>query len=198
MRNIRNTLLLPIMILYELFQEVPGNVRRAAAGGYGTQCWFREIEKFDTIQEAPTSGTVEGQTRIITDTHIFTDGDDGFIKASGHQTGGEVEGKTQGEPGFMGQPQYEFKLFFVGDHPALRERVENLMNRSIILIFKDPNCQDTRMLQLGCDCDPALVSGFDFKSGNRKSGGMKGYEVKVVSSCLFDYEGTLTEKVPSS
>jgi hypothetical protein len=66
-----------------------------------------------------------------------------------------------------------------------------------VVIFKDPNCQDTRMLQLGCDCDPALTT-YKFTSGNRRTGGKKGYEVTFQSGCLFDYTGTVTEKVPSS
>ena len=194
--SIRNMVLMPVMILYELYQEVSANVKRAAPGGYNTTCWFREVDKFTSLKTPPASGTVEGQMRIITETHTFAV-DDGFIQGSGHQEGGSMEGEPQGEPGEQGLPMYKFTLFFVGDHAPLRERVEEMSNRSFVLLFKDPKCSDTRILQLGGDCDPALTS-FKFTSGSRKTGGKKGYLVTFQSSELNDYQGTVTEKVPSS
>lgn len=178
---------------YEFFQETPANVDFSADSGYGTQVFFRELQKFTSIAEAPNTGTEEGETRIITDDHTFPV-DEGFIKASGHQSGGEMEAQSQGEAGFLGQMPYKHKVFLVGDKAALRERVENMKNRPFIMIFKDPNCQDTRMLQLGCGCDPAIVSDAKFMSGNRKTGGKKGYEITFESTCLFDYQGILTLK----
>lgn len=178
---------------YELYQELAANVKHAADSGYGPQAWFRELSKFLVIAEAPNTGTVEGETRIVVDDHTFT-APEGFIKFSGHQDGGMMKGDTPGEPGFMAQNSYTYEFFMVGDHAPLREKVEGLRNKAGIFLFKDPNCQDTRILQLGCECDPALFAATPFESGERKKGGKKGYKITVVSTCLFDYEGVITEK----
>lgn len=178
---------------YNFFQEDPANVNFGADPGYGTKIWFREISKFETIQEPTDTPTEEGDTKIITDTHLFGSGE-GFIKLSLHQDGVTLEGETQGEPGFMGQIPRKLKGFVVGDEAPLLEKIENLRNRGVIVLFEHPDCSNNQKYQLGCECDPAVISSIKEMSGGRKTGGKKGFEIEFTSTCRFIYEGSITEK----
>lgn len=180
--------------MYELYQETPANVEHNANPGYGTIAFFQQLKNFTLVEEVTGGGSVEGDTKIITGNHTFPT-DEGFVQYSDHQGGSTLEGEASGDEGFVGLPGYKFTIFLVGDSPALQEKVEGMRNMAGILIFKDPECDATRMHQLGCKCDPAIVTSIKFTSGGRKSGGKKGWEVTLTSTCKFDYQGTLTLKV---
>jgi hypothetical protein len=176
---------------YEYNQEDPETVNFGAKTG-GGNLLFRETSKFTTIAEAPTSGD-EGATCTITDDHVFAV-DEGFIRISTYRASSTAEGETSGEPGFQGKIPYKIKGFMVGDDPITQERAENLRNRGVILLQESPDCNDTRVIQYGCKCEPAVIEKITFNQGDKYTGGRCGYEITFTATCKADYQGDVAEK----
>lgn len=183
-------------MVYDFFQESPENVQFGATPGYG-DLLFQDVAKFDNIAEAQSGSSAEGVTRIITDDHTFPtpgvgDPQVGFIKATLYREGSQLEGQSQGGDAGFQTKEYMAKGFIVGDTAAVREKVENLANRGMIVLVKAPDCADNTLKQLGCKCEPAVLKEWKFTSGNKLTGGKKGYEVTFAATCLLDYQGTVT------
>lgn len=177
---------------YDFYQETAANVKQTTDPGYGMKILFSETGEFTSIA-TPSAATVEGDTAKITGNHTFPSGK-GFVAFTGHTDGVEMEGATQGEPGFVGLPDYKPKIMLVGDHAALKEKVENLTNKPLIILLVDPRVGDTRRIQLGSKDEPCVVTGITYKSGGRKKGGFKGYELSLQAGPMFEYSGTVTLK----
>ena len=153
---------------------------------------FAPVSWFNVLQEAPATGTVAGETKIITATHTFTVGK-GFIDITLYREGSEGEGDFKGDPGFN-VPEYTYKGLIVGDHAEVSELVEEIANTGLVVLIKGPKCNDTRRIQLGCKCEPAIMTAGKFSTGQKLGGGKKGYMISFTSSCRFDYTGTVTMK----
>lgn len=180
---------------YDFFQEDPTTVKFGAIPGYG-DLLFQDVSVFETVAE-PTGSGSEGALRLINTDHEFPtpgvgDPQRGFIKATLYREGSQLEGQSQGGDAGFQTKEYMVKGFIVGDGANIRERVENLANRGLIVLVKDPECAVNRVLQLGCKCEPAVLKEWKFTSGNKLTGGKKGYEVTFAATCLFDYEGNIT------
>lgn len=178
---------------YEFFQEDPTKVKFGDDPGHSPVLLFAEVGEFTTIAAAPNTGTVEGETVIITADHTFPVGK-GFKKMTGYRDGVMLEGSSSGDIGFQSEENV-LKTFVVGDYAELKEKVKNMKNKAFILLFKDPQCNSGRYQQLGCQCDPAVLKSFKRMSGDKTKGGKKGMEIEF--SCTespFDYEGVVTLK----
>lgn len=176
---------------YNFFQQT--NVNVGATPGYAGEIAFIDVNDLTTIAEPTGPFTTEGASLIITADHVAAAGK-GFIKASLYREGVTVKSKTNGDPGFH-VGEYSLEGFLVGDDAATREKADNIKNRGFIVLFKDPNCQEERWLQMGCKCSPA-VGMSEFESGNILSGNKKGYKITfTVAPCpIFDYKGAITYK----
>jgi hypothetical protein len=70
-----------------------------------------------------------------------------------------------------------------------------MLNRAFIVLYKDSDCQSTRYQQLGCECDPAILESYEYTSGNKTSGGKKGFVLTFTANMIpLDYEGIITYK----
>ena len=177
--------------MYEFNQEDPANVKYGDNPGYG-DILFCPVEDFTTIAGTTASPSADGDTRIVPTNHTFPVGK-GFIKGTLYREGTDVKGESKGEIGFQSM-EYTGKGMFVGDSEFVIERSENLLNRAFIVLIKDPDCATDTYRQLGCNCDPAILSKLDFNSGTKISGGKKGYDVSFTAKCLLHYTGTVTLK----
>ena len=169
---------------YDFFME---SVKAQGANpGYGNLL-LAEPKNFTSIAAAPSSGTVEGMLRIITDDHTFPVGK-GFRTLTLYRGDSSTEGSFPGDAGFKTN-QYGAKGFLVGDDPATREFAEQIKNKGVILLQTSADCTDTRILQHGCACSPVVVKDVKYSSGTRISGGKKGYELTFECMDIFDYQG---------
>lgn len=178
---------------YDFYQEDPSKVKFGDNPGHAPKFLFAEPKEFTTIAAAPNTGTTEGETNIIVDDHIFPVGK-GFKKASTYRDGVVAEGQTAGEVGFQSK-EHMIKGFLVGDYAELKEKVANMLNKAFIVLYQDPECSSTRYQQLGCACDPAVLKEYKYNSGNKTSGGKKGFELTFTAAEIpFDYQGLITQK----
>lgn len=143
------------------------------------------------IAEPEAPFTEAGASKIITSDHDWLD-TKGAIKLYLDKDGTDLSGGGEGESGFQGK-KYVAKGFVVGDDAATLEMVENLIADAHIAFINDPVCTKNRIMQLGCACDPATAT-YKFMSGNKKSGGKKGYEITFEAGCLFEYQGAMVYK----
>lgn len=177
--------------MFNFYKEDINTVKFGDNPGNGN-FMFAPRSWFNVLQEAPDTGTVAGETKIITATHTFTAGK-GFVDITLYRDGSEGEGDFKGDPGFN-VPEYTYKGLIVGDHAEVTELVEEIANQGLIVLIKDPKCASTRHIQLGCKCDPAIMTAGKFTTGQRLGSGKKGYMISFTSPCKFDYTGTVTMK----
>lgn len=178
---------------YDFYQEDANLVKFGDDPGHAPKFLFSELKEFTNVATAPSTGTVAGQTKIIPGDHTFPVGK-GFIQASTYRDGVQVEGQTAGEVGFQ-TDMWAKKAFLVGDYAELKETVENMKNKGFILLYQDPKCQSARYQQLGCACNPAVLKEYKYNSGNKVSGGKKGFELTFECPEMpNDYQGLITLK----
>lgn len=178
---------------YEFFKEDASAVKFGDNPGHSPVLLFAETKEFTVIAAAPSTGTVEGETVIITDDHTFPVGE-GFKELTGYRDGIMIEGQASGDIGFQVEENV-LKTFIVGDYAKLKEKVKNMKGKGFILLYRDPECNSLRLQQLGCKCDPAVLKNFKRMTGDKTKGGKKGIELEF--SCAetpFDYEGLVTYK----
>jgi hypothetical protein len=178
---------------YNFFQQNDATVETGGTPGYSSNFAFAEIKKFATIALPTATPTVEGDTRIVDGDHVFVSLE-GFIKSTLYRDGVEIDGETKGDIGFTTPVDYTAKAFFPGDAATLREKVENMRNKAFMCLVDDPNCDTTRILQLGSKCSPAVIKDIKYTSGNKTTGGKKGYVVEFMSNVLLDYPGLIDYK----
>lgn len=181
--------------MYDFFQETPANVKGGDTPGYDSVVYIGLYEKFLTIGQTTASPSAEGDTMIIpaANDHTFT-ADDGFVQLTGFRDGAEVKWKGNGEEGFQSM-ESELELFVVGDHAAIKEKLSNYLNKSVVLLYRDPTCGSARVQQMGNHCAAAVVIGIDGGSGTKK-GGKKGSAFKVKAFHMpLDYQGDITMQV---
>lgn len=178
---------------YDFFQELPANVKGGDNPGYDSLVYIGLYSDFTTIAGVNPSPTAEGDTLIVLDDHDFGVGD-GFVKLTGFRDGAEVKVKAVGDEGFQ-NIEAELELFCAGDHAPLKEKMKEWQNKSVILLYRDPNCGTTRIQQLGNDCKGAIIHGLDGGSGKAIGGGKKGFSFKCKAFHMpLDYQGDITLK----
>lgn len=179
------------MATFNFHKEDKTKVKFGANPGNGN-FKFAPVSWFNVIQEVSGTGTVAGDTKIISGTHTFLTGK-GFVDITLYREGSEGDGDFKGDPGFN-VPEYNYKGLIVGDEAEVNELVEEIVNTGLIVLIKDPKCTSDRYIQLGCGCDPAIMTSGKFSTGQRLGGGKKGYLITFTSPCKNDYTGTVTDK----
>lgn len=178
---------------YDFFQETADNVKGGDTPGHDSLVYIGLYSDFTTIAQPIASPTAEGDTLIIEDDHDFGVSD-GFVKLTGFRDGAEVKTKSVGDEGFQ-TVESELELFVVGDHAPVKEKLNEYLNKAVILLYRDPNCGSTRVQQLGNHCKAAIVTSIDGGSGKAIGGGKKGFMFKVKCYHMpLDYQGDITLK----
>ncbi len=160
--------------------------------GHSDVVFFSPIEEFLALQ-VPGTYTNPGDAKKITTAHTFGAGD-GFVRiktkrGSVREEGSNVVGEIGGWV-----PRHVYTFIVKGHSAEIEEILENLLNIESVFIFNGPECGVNEYIQLGSSCNPAVVSGFEARSGSRGEGGSKEYTVTVESNDKFWYTGAVTEK----
>lgn len=176
--------------MYPLLQQAANAGNQSGKAGYKAPFFIALMSEFTTFDEPPATGTNPGDTFTATGNHAFASGDGWYRFMGFFKKGLKLDGKQGGEVGFPTR-EWTLEAFIVGDDAATKERMHSLDGKTVSVIFGDPDCNSTRKQQIGCPCNPAVVS-FDFESGDL-DGGMKGFKMTITTKCPpFDYEGTMT------
>lgn len=154
------------------------------------KAWLSLKSDFATLQKPVLSDpAVIGEAYTIGTSHAWTAGKEAiacYVKRDTIEAPGESQGEMQNQ-----RLIYSPKIFLIGDGPVGLEIVNNILNEDLILFVQD-DC-DSKFIQFGSGCAPALVSKVGFQSGTLKSGA-KGYEVTIDSICKYFYTGAITER----
>lgn len=190
-KGLAQTFIIPaLIIMYTFIQEVQADVAFGQDPGQSPVLLFQDLNQFSLPLALPATLGSAGATLTITGSHAFPSGV-GFIQFTSYMDGPEVSGKTTGEPGFTVKKN-ALKITIVGDSAIIKEKCENLRNRPLIWLFRDPAPGSTRWQQLGTEENPAVVESIEQMGGNKTKGGTKGYVITVASiEQVYDYQGTI-------
>jgi hypothetical protein len=151
--------------------------------------YVADINKIAAYATEASAGTAPGDLRTLTGDVTFVTGY-GWKQIQFYRGDSEIEGAAAGEPGYMTQT-YTVKGFIPGRSAAIRELVEMMANKALLVLVQGPECTDP-MYQLGCSCSYAVVKPWKFATGGRIKGGKVGYAIEIESLCYFDYSGVVT------
>jgi hypothetical protein len=158
--------------------------------GFSDQILIQEVAKFLSIA-APGTYTNPGDSKKIATAHTFA-ADEGFFQLRGKRGTVSADGESKGEEG-GGLMEYKPKFQVVADNAVMAEYIEELLNREIIVLLGAPKCSSSDPYQqYGGSCSPAVVEKVTLKTGEEKDGGLKVYEITLVSTEKFFYSGTVT------
>jgi hypothetical protein len=130
---------------------------------------------------APVDGDPAGLSVKITEPHEFQAGR-GFAKIVCAPEKNSLDAKTIGDLLFQ-KLDFELKVFIPGSYAELHEQAGQWINKQLIVLTKDSNCQANMWYQLGCDCTFAYLK-VDFSTGTTKDG-VKGYSGTVTWQNAF-------------
>lgn len=165
--------------------------KQATQAGLGSTLCIALLDHFDSLKEAPTTGTAAGDTATITDTHTFkTVGGKamGFIKIPLMATNtGKYDMKSEGE--FPSEKTVSsFEGVAVGLSAEQVEWIRGLKGQNCIVLVRDAECGNGRFVQIGCDCKPVESLKFEWSSEDNK------LKIMGKAECeLKDYKGVITE-----
>ena len=131
------------------------------------------VADFDDIKCPEAPFTNPGDEVKIRAPHEFL-ADKGFIKVLFAPEKNKLDMETVGDKGFQ---KFNEKLvgFIAGSYAELHEAIKNWLNKPMILLIKDSNCDENLWYQIGCDCEAAYMTcTFTTSTTNE---GVKGYEV---------------------
>jgi hypothetical protein len=128
---------------------------------------------------------------IITADHTFT-ALKGFAKIVCSPLKNNLKSEFSGDPGNLKMME-KFKFFVPGSYEALHKSLKLYLNKPVIILVKDAECDTNIMYQGGCDCIYAYLTSGGFDTGTTKDG-VKGYELtfEVPSSGVKLYGGAVT------
>lgn len=121
--------------------------------------------------EAPF--TNPGDEVTVRSPHVFN-ALEGFIKVLLAPEKNQIMLETVGNKGFQ---KFEQKLeaFIAGSYAEVHEAIKNWLNKPMILLVKDSNCEANIWYQLGCECEATYMTA-SFGTGTSREGD-KGYNV---------------------
>lgn len=139
----------------------------------------------DFILLAPTSAFIDikcpeapftnpGDEVKIRAAHEFVE-TKGFIKVLLAPEKNKLDLETVGDKGFQKFNQ-KLNCFIAGSYAEVHEAIKNWLNKPLILLTKDSNCDENLWYQIGCDCEASYMTAkFGTSTTNE---GVKGYEVE--------------------
>ena len=129
-----------------------------------------------------------GDKSKIKTAHVFKT-DKAFAKIIFAPEKNQLNAKTIGDTGFN-KLDFELDFFVAGSYAELHEAMSEYLNRPLIVLVKDSNCESDFWYQIGCDCVYAYLK-VDFSTGTTKDG-VKGYNGKVTyqNSIILQYAVT--------
>lgn len=166
--------------------------KQATQSGMGSTLCIALLDHFDSLKEAPTTGTAAGDTATITDTHTFkTVGGKamGFIKIPLMATNnGKYDMKTEGDNPAAPKFVSSFEGMAVGLEPAQIEWIQALKGQNCIVLVRDAECSSGVFMQIGCDCKPVEALTFEWSSDNNQ------LKIAGKAECILkQYKGAITE-----
>lgn len=186
-KSLKGTVTALMVYVYTFFQQTDAQFGQDP--GHSPDLLFQDLNVF-TALSVPSASASPGDTLTITGDHTFPMGS-GFINLSTYRDGAEVNGKSAGEPGFQIKDN-SLTFVIVGDSAVIKEKAENMKNRPLIFLVRDPQPGSVRYQQLGTAENPCVVTAVEQTSGNKTKGGTKGYKITVAAvEQIYDYQGTI-------
>ncbi len=143
------------------------------------------VAHFEDVKCPEAPFTNPGDEVKIRKPHEFVVGK-GFIKVLLAPEKNKIDFETVGDKGFQ-KFNGKFTGFIAGSYAELHEAIKNWINKPMILLAKDSNCDENLWYQIGCDCEAAYMTcTFGTSTTNE---GVKGYEVtfSVMSNYVALY-----------
>lgn len=170
----------------------------ASHPGVGRYLYIASTEEFTTIASPlPTgTGTVVGDEAIISTNHTFRVPSplpsvgfvNGFIRIPllAKDDSAKWTTKNVGEPPAM-KVETMFEVNATGTNPEQIEMLKRLQGKEIIALIQEADCDNPKLVQIGCDCKVVDALKFDFDKSTNKM------KLSGVADCYpAFYEGALT------
>lgn len=152
------------------------------------------LTAFTTLRCPEAPFTNPGDEVKIRKPHVFPNGE-GFIRLQLAPEKNSYMLETIGNKGFQ---KFDEKItaFLAGSYAEVHEAIKNWLNKPLILLIKDSNCDENLWYQVGCDCEAAYMMA-SFNTGTTREGD-KGYEVtfSVTANYVALYAPLDTEGDP--
>lgn len=160
---------------------------RNTTSGVATKLLLGFVSTFEDIKCPEAPFTNPGDEVTIRSPHTFKTVDDGFIELLLAPEKNRLQLSTVGDKGFQ-KFNENITAMIPGSYAAQHEAIKNMLNKPLIILIKDSNCDENMWYQLGCDCEAAyLTAAFD--TGTTAEGN-KGYE--VTFSVMTNYVALYT------
>jgi hypothetical protein len=170
----------------------------ASHPGVGRYLYIAATKEFTSIASPlPTgTGTVVGDEAIISANHTFRVPSplpsvgfvNGFIRIPllAKDDSAKWTTKNVGEPPAM-KVETMFEVNATGTNPEQIEMLKRLQGEEIIALIQEADCDDPKLVQIGCDCKVVDALKFDFDKSTNKM------KFSGVADCYpAFYEGALT------
>lgn len=147
---------------------------RNSTSGVSDFFMLAPVTAFTDVKCPEAPFTNPGDEVTIRSPHVFPVGQ-GFIRVLLAPEKNKLDLETVGNKGFQ---KFNQKLigFIAGSYAELHEAIKNWLNKPLIILIKDSNCDENLWYQIGCDCEAAYMTA-KFMTGTTAEG-EKGYEIE--------------------